>query len=115
MHTDGDDNHHGDFDEIWDDKRALSHGGCPEGHVRAEHQAKDSAHVLNRQADDAGDGEDNRHASLVSRRAVGDKTGDGWGDDVADKVTHSGAGDGAQGTAAAGEDWEADEAEGQEE
>ena len=115
MDTDGDDNHHGDLNEIGDDERALSHGGRPEGHVRADHQANNAAHVLNRQAEGAGDGEDNRHASLVSRRAVGDKTGDGWGDDVADKVTHSGAGNGAQGAAAAGKDGKADEAESYEE
>lgn len=115
MDADRNDNHYGDLDEIGDEEWPLGDGGCTEGHVRAVHQAENSAEVLDGEANDAGDSEDECHSSLVARGAVGDESGDGRGDYIANEVAHRGAGESTQRAASAGEDGKADEAEGNEE
>ena len=111
MDADRNDNHYGDLDEIGDEEWPLGDGGCTEGHVRAVHQAENSAEVLDGEANDAGDSEDECHSSLVARGAVGDESGDGRGDHIANEVANRGAGESAQRATSAGEDGQADEAE----
>ena len=115
MDTDRNDNHHGDLDEIGDEEWPLGDGGCTEGHVGAVHQAENPAEVLDGEANDAGDSEDQCHSSLVARGAVGDESGDGRGDHIANEVAHRGAGESTQRAASAGEGGKADEAESNEE